>query len=52
MDLIFTGKVMVANSLLLPDAVNGKVTAKIRLRSFLPQQIMYGDPMNDSSPLS
>jgi hypothetical protein len=39
---------MVANTLMLPDEVNGKVTAKIRLRSFLPQQIMYGDPMVDT----
>jgi len=46
-DLIFTGKVMVANTLLLPDAMNGKVTAKIRLRSYFPQQIMYGDPKVD-----
>jgi beta-galactosidase/beta-glucuronidase len=28
----------------LPDAKNGSVSAKVRVRSFLPQQIMYGDP--------
>ena len=33
----------------LPDAKNGIVNAKVRLRNFLPQQIMYGDPKFDSA---
>ena len=47
-ELIVSGKVQVNNTLLLPDAANGRVTAKIRLRSFYPQQIMYGDPKFDT----
>jgi hypothetical protein len=46
-ELILAGKVQVNNTLFLPDAENGKVRAKIRLRSFYPQQIMYGDPKFD-----
>jgi len=38
----------VNNTLFLPDAKEGNVTAKIRLRSFYPQQVMYGDPKYDS----
>jgi len=47
-ELVVSGKVQVNNSLFLPDARNGRVKAKIRLRSFYPQQIMYGDPKIDS----
>jgi len=47
-ELIISGKVQVNNTLFLPDAANGKVKAKIRLRSYYPQQIMYGDPKFDS----
>ncbi len=47
-ELIAAGKVQVNNTLLLPDAEEGKVTAKVRLRSYYPQQIMYGDPKEDS----
>ena len=47
-ELIASGKVQVNNTLFLPDAARGKVTAKIRLRSYYPQQIMYGDPKYDS----
>ncbi len=43
-ELIISGNIQVNNTLLLPDAKNGKVTARVRVRSFLPQQIMYGDP--------
>ncbi len=46
-ELIASGKVQVNNTLFLPDAAGGKVTAKVRLRSYLPQQIMYGDPKSD-----
>jgi beta-galactosidase len=47
-ELIAAGRVQVNNTLLLPDAAGGKVLAKVRLRSYLPQQIMYGDPKADS----
>ena len=47
-ELIAAGKVQVNNTLFLPDAAGGKVTAKVRLRSFHPQQIMYGDPKEDT----
>lgn len=43
-ELIISGDIQVNNTLFLPDAKNGIVTAKVRVRSFLPQQIMYGDP--------
>jgi beta-galactosidase len=47
-ELVASGKVQVNNTLFLPDAKEGNVTAKIRLRSFYPQQVMYGDPKFDS----
>lgn len=47
-ELIAAGKIQVNNTLILPDAAGGKVIAKVRLRSFYPQQIMYGDPKFDS----
>jgi len=48
LELIVSGKVQVNNTLVLPDAKNGRVKVKVRLRSFYPQQIMYGDPKFDS----
>jgi hypothetical protein len=47
-ELIAAGKIQVNNTLMLPDAAGGKVLAKVRMRSFYPQQIMYGDPKFDS----
>jgi len=47
-ELIASGKIQVNNTLFLPDASEGRVNAKIRLRSYYPQQIMYGDPKFDS----
>ncbi len=47
-ELIAAGKIQVNNTLILPDAAGGKVLAKVRMRSFYPQQIMYGDPKFDS----
>jgi len=47
-ELIASGKIQVNNTLFLPNAEEGRVDAKIRLRSFYPQQVMYGDPMFDS----
>jgi hypothetical protein len=46
-ELVVSGKVQVNNTLFLPDAEGGKVSAKIRLRSFYHQQLMYGDPKSD-----
>jgi beta-galactosidase len=46
-ELVASGKVQVNNTLLLPGALAGKVTARVRLRSYYPQQIMYGDPKSD-----
>jgi beta-galactosidase len=50
-ELIASGKVQVNNVLILPDVAGGMVLVKIRLRSYLPQQIMYGDPRSDSVSL-
>jgi beta-galactosidase len=50
-EMIASGKVQVNNTLMLPDAAGGKVLAKVRLRSFYPQQIMYGDSKFDSVSL-
>ncbi len=46
-ELIASGKVRASNTLFIPDAAQGRVKAKIRLRSFYPQQLMYGDPKSD-----
>lgn len=50
-ELIAAGKIQVNNTLMLPDAAGGKVLAKVRMRSFYPQQSMYGDPKFDSVKL-
>jgi hypothetical protein len=50
-ELVAAGKVQVNNTLFLPSAREGRVTVKVRLRSFFPQQIMYGDPKSDSVTL-
>ncbi|MEN8228757.1 MAG: glycoside hydrolase family 2 TIM barrel-domain containing protein [Bacteroidota bacterium] len=50
-ELIASGKIQVNNALFLPDAKGGRVNAKIRVRSFHPQQIMYGDPKFDTVTL-
>ena len=47
-ELIASGKVQVNNALLLPDLAANSVLAKIRLRSYFPQQLAYGDPKIDS----
>ncbi len=47
-ELIAAGKIQVNNTLMLPDAAGEKVLAKVRMRSFYPQQFMYGDPKFDS----
>lgn len=47
-ELIASGKIQVNNTLLLPDAKEGRLMAKVRLRSYHPQQFMYGGPKIDS----
>ncbi len=47
-ELIASGMVQVNNTLILPNAEQGSVLVKARLRSYFPQQIMYGDPKSDS----
>ncbi len=45
--LSFSGKQKIRNNLILPSVKNKKVTVKLLVRSFYPQQVMYGDPMTD-----
>lgn len=45
--LSFSGKQKIRNNLILPSVKNKKVTVKLLIRSFYPQQVMYGDPMTD-----
>jgi beta-galactosidase len=46
--LSFTGSVRINRLLILPSVENKMVTVKAQLRSLIPAQIFYGDPMNDS----
>jgi hypothetical protein len=46
--LSFTGDFRINRLLILPSAESKKVTIKIQVRSLIPAQIFYGDPMNDS----
>lgn len=45
--VLFTGRFRVHRVLMLPSLSDGKVTAKLLVRSFYPAQIQYGDPMDD-----
>ena len=45
--LSFSGKQKIRNNLILPSVKEKKVTVKLLVRSFYPQQVMYGDPMTD-----
>lgn len=45
--LSFSGKQKVLKKLALPSVKDNKVTVKLLVRSFYPQQVMYGDPMQD-----
>jgi beta-galactosidase len=49
--LSFTGTIRINRLLLLPSAANRKVVVKAQLRSLIPAQIYYGDPMTDSVTL-
>jgi len=46
--LSFTGDIRINRLLVLPSAENKKITVKAQIRSLIPAQIFYGDPMNDS----
>ncbi len=46
--ITFSGKLRIDKALVLPSLENGKAIAKLRIRSFQPAQIRYGDPMRDS----
>ncbi len=46
--LSFSGKQKILKSIVLPSVKNKKVTVRLQVRSFYPQQVMYGDPMLDS----
>ena len=46
--LSFSGKQKIYKNLVLPSVKDKKVTVKLQVRNFYPQQVMYGDPMLDS----
>jgi len=46
--LSFTGNIRINRLLVLPSVENKKVTVKAQIRSLIPAQIFYGDPMYDS----
>jgi beta-galactosidase len=50
-EVSFTGKFRVDRLLLLPDKSEERLEIKLEVRSFLPSQIQYGDPMSDSCQL-
>jgi beta-galactosidase len=49
--LSFTGDIRINRLLVLPSVANRNVTVKAQIRSLLPAQIFYGDPMEDSVDL-
>jgi hypothetical protein len=46
--LSFTGNIRINRLLVLPSVENKKIIVKAQIRSLIPAQIFYGDPMNDS----
>jgi len=46
--LSFSGKQKILKNLVLPSVKGKKVDVKLLVRNFYPQQVMYGDPMQDS----
>ncbi len=46
--LSFSGKQKILKNLILPSVKNKNVTVKLLIRSFYPQQVMYGDQMIDT----
>jgi hypothetical protein len=49
--LSFSGRQKIEDVIVLPSVKDKKAEAKVRIRSFYPQQMMYGDPMTDSTTL-
>jgi beta-galactosidase len=49
--LSFTGDIRINRFLVLPSVANKKLTIKTQIRSLIPAQIFYGDPMEDSVTL-
>lgn len=49
--LSFTGDIRIGRLLVLPSVAERKLTIKTQVRSMIPAQIFYGDPMNDSVSL-
>ncbi len=49
--LSFTGNIRINRLLILPSVANKSITVKTQLRSLIPAQIFYGDPMEDSVDL-
>lgn len=45
--LSFSGKQKILKKLALPSVKDKKVEIKLLVRNFYPQQVMYGDPMQD-----
>ncbi len=50
--IAFTGPLHILRTLLLPTLADGKLTAKVRLRSLYPPQLLYGTPMFDTCTVS
>ena len=46
--LSFTGDIRINRLLVLPSVADKKITIKTQIRSLIPAQIFYGDPMDDS----
>jgi hypothetical protein len=46
--LSFTGDIRINRLLVLPSVANKKINVKTQIRSLIPAQIFYGDPMQDS----
>ena len=46
--LSFTGDIRINRLLVLPSVANKNLTVKAQVRSLIPAQIFYGDPMTDS----
>lgn len=46
--LLFSGKLHIHRTLILPDAEKSQVTAKILVRSLYPSQLLVGSSINDS----
>jgi len=49
--LSFTDDIRINRLLVLPSVANKKLTVKTQIRSLIPAQIYYGDPMQDSVTL-